>query len=262
MASTHLAVLGSPIEHSKSPAIHTAAYSLLGLDWDYGRYRIEANELASFLRLRDSSWRGLSLTMPLKEVAFELSASSCPVASETGIVNTLLQTENGWEGYNTDSYGIQQAILNAGVGHPDQLSVLGNGATARSAIHALNQLYPGMPISVFARRAADIASIKVNPLEDFYSQVEISGLVISTLPGSVQHPSVQVSAESFILDVAYSPWPSKLASAWVSSNRISGVEMLLWQALAQIKLFVNGDGRVGLPNEDQVFQAMRNAVQP
>ena len=81
MASTHLAVLGFPIEHSKSPVIHTAAYDALGLDWDYGRFRIESNELSDFLAKRDSTWRGLSLTMPLKEVGHELSVPSCPVAS-------------------------------------------------------------------------------------------------------------------------------------------------------------------------------------
>ena len=55
MASTHLAVLGSPIEFSKSPIIHAAAYEVLGLDWDYGRYRVEAAELEGFINLRDDS---------------------------------------------------------------------------------------------------------------------------------------------------------------------------------------------------------------
>ena len=122
MSRTHLAVLGSPIEHSKSPAIHAAAYEALGLDWDYGRYRVEANELADFLRLRDETWRGLSLTMPLKDVGFELSIPSCTVASETGVVNTLLHTDAGWEGYNTDSFGIQTAIT----AHTDETFLSGS----------------------------------------------------------------------------------------------------------------------------------------
>lgn len=259
MARTHLAVLGSPIEHSKSPAIHSAAYDILGLNWDYGRYRVEAHELEGFLRLRDENWRGLSLTMPLKEVANRLSVPSCPVAAETHVVNTLVHTESGWEGYNTDSFGIQQSLREHGIAGIERLSVLGSGATAVSAVHALGQVFPGAEVEVFARRETSIIGVKTKPLESFYNS-KIDGLVISTLPGSVTHPPLDVADSSVILDVAYNPWPSKLASSWTVENRISGLEMLLWQALVQIKLFVNGDGRVALPNEDEIFSAMRAAV--
>jgi shikimate dehydrogenase len=260
MAKTHLAVLGSPIEHSKSPLIHAAAYSALGLEWDYGRYRIEANELESFLKLRDTSWRGFSLTMPLKEVGFELSIPSCPVASETGIVNTLLHTDIGWEGYNTDSFGIQQALRSHGAQVPQQVSILGSGATAISAVHAVKQLNPSAEIEVFARRSVEIDGISSRPLEHFYS-TNVQGLTISTLPGTVMHPKLQVATDAVILDVAYSPWPSKLASSWAKDNRISGLEMLLWQALIQVRIFYLGDGSVELPNESEVFEAMRASVQ-
>lgn len=259
MASTHLAVLGSPIEHSKSPLIHAAAYRYLGLDWDYGRYRVEADELESFLKLRDSSWRGLSLTMPLKEQGYSLSIPSCPVASETGIANTLVHTESGWEGYNTDSFGIQQALKNALTETPSAISILGSGATAISAVHAVSYAFPEAKVRVFARRDTSVQGIDTQPLDAFY-QSHLSGLVISTLPGTVAHPKLDVSKESWIFDVAYNPWPSKLAAHWVAEHRISGLEMLLWQALVQIRLFLNGDGTVKLPEESQVFSAMRDAV--
>ena len=259
MASTHLAVLGSPIEHSKSPLIHAAAYESLGLDWDYGRYRVEANELEGFLRLRDESWRGLSLTMPLKEAGFQLSTPSCPVAEATGIVNTLLHTDDGWEGYNTDSFGIQKAVS----AHTSQafssVSILGSGATAISAVHAMRNLFPGISIRIFARKSTTIDGISAEPLDLFYNS-DIAGLVISTLPGNVVHPTFRVTSESVILDVAYSPWPSKLASYWLEANRISGIEMLLWQALVQVRIFALGDGSKQLDNEDNVFKAMRAAV--
>jgi shikimate dehydrogenase len=259
MARTHLAVLGSPIQHSKSPVIHAAAYRELGVDWDYGRYRVEVNELADFLRLRDSMWRGLSLTMPLKEVAFDLSIPSCPVASETQVVNTLLHTEEGWEGYNTDSFGIQQAVRLSTDQSFEVLNVLGSGATARSAVHALGQLFPGVAINVFARKQTTVLGLATQPLEDFYSQ-KIEGLTISTLPGSVVHPNLNVSPYSWILDVAYDPWPSKLAAQWPSTGRISGLEMLIWQAIVQIRLFKSGDGRVKLGDETALAEIMRNAV--
>lgn len=260
MAKTHLAVLGSPIEHSKSPLIHAAAYQALGLDWDYGRYRVEASELEGFLNLRDSVWRGLSLTMPLKEAGFQLSVPSCPVASATGIVNTLLHTDSGWEGYNTDSYGIQQAVRMHSENTFEYIALLGSGATAKSALHAAREIAPNAKIEIFARRSVELDGLSSRPLESFYES-EIKGLTISTLPGSAIHPSLTVADEAVILDVAYSPWPSKLAAAWSAGNRISGIEMLLWQALIQVRIFYQGDGSVPLPNELEVFQAMRASVQ-
>jgi shikimate dehydrogenase len=261
LSSTHLAVLGSPIEHSKSPAIHAAAYEALGLDWDYGRYRLEANELADFLRLRDETWRGLSLTMPLKDIGFELSIPSCPVASETGVVNTLLHTDAGWEGYNTDSFGIQMAITEHTSESFSTVNVLGSGATARSAVHAARELFPEALVSVFARKKTELFGLKTEPLEAF-QQIRVSGLTISTLPSGVIVDRLNVHEQAVILDVAYDPWPSKLATSWQASNRISGVEMLLWQALIQMRIFVNGDGTVLLENEADVFKAMSNAVKP
>ena len=259
MAKTHLAVLGSPIEHSKSPLIHAAAYQALGLDWDYGRYRVEAGELEGFLNLRHSLWRGLSLTMPLKEAGFQLSVPSCPVARATGIVNTLLHTEAGWEGYNTDSYGIQQAVRMHGENIFDHIAVLGSGATAKSALHAAREIAPNAKIEIFARRSVEIDGLSSRPLESFYES-EVQGLTISTLPGSVAHPELIVSNDAVILDVAYSPWPSKLSAAWSAGNRISGIEMLLWQALIQVRIFYHGDGSVPLPKELEVFEAMRASV--
>ena len=260
MARTHLAVLGSPIELSKSPLIHAAAYQALGLDWDYGRYRIEANELESFLRLRDEVWRGFSLTMPLKEVGFGLSIPSCPVASETGIVNTLLHTDLGWEGYNTDSFGIQQAVRSHSSQVHHRVSILGSGATAISAVHAVKQLNPSVEIDLFARRNVTIDGIGARPFEEFFGS-SVGGLTISTLPGTVKHPEVHVATDAVILDVAYNPWPSKLSTSWTTDNRISGIEMLLWQALIQVRIFYQGDGSVELPNESDVFAAMRASVQ-
>jgi shikimate dehydrogenase len=259
MASTHLAVLGSPIEHSKSPAIHAAAYNQLGLDWDYGRYRIEADELESFLRLRDESWRGLSLTMPLKVKAFELSTPSCPVASATGVVNTLLQTEAGWEGYNTDGYGITQAISQHTPVQFEEVAILGSGATAITAINSIRYTYPDAKIRVFSRRPTSIMGLETSPLEEFFAS-SIQQLTVSTLPSSVVFPKLDVSQEATLFDVSYDPWPSINSKHWPQENRISGLEMLVWQAVIQIRIFLHGDGTAVLPDEESVVRAMRSSV--
>ena len=81
---TRLAVLGSPIAHSKSPAIQAAAYRVLGLDWSYTAADVTEDALAGFIADRDDSWRGLSLTMPLKRAVLPLLATPSPARRRRG----------------------------------------------------------------------------------------------------------------------------------------------------------------------------------
>ena len=113
-----LAVLGSPIAHSKSPDLHGAAYHVLELPWRYGRAQVAADELAGFVHSRSDAWRGLSLTMPLKQSVLPLVATLDETARITGAANTILfDQENGervLHGFNTDVSGIVRALAAAG----------------------------------------------------------------------------------------------------------------------------------------------------
>src|SRR6476619_2857343 len=95
------AVLGSPIAHSLSPVLHRAAYAELGLDWTYDRFEVRAEELPAFVAGLDGSWRGLSLTMPLKVAVLELGEVD-PLAALAGAGNTLILEPHGRRVYNTD----------------------------------------------------------------------------------------------------------------------------------------------------------------
>src|SRR6478752_1823922 len=85
-----LAVLGSPIAHSKSPALHRAAYEVLGLDWEYDAIEVAEGGLATFLGGLDASWRGLSLTMPLKREVLPLLDELDELAAQSQLANTVL----------------------------------------------------------------------------------------------------------------------------------------------------------------------------
>ena len=79
------AVLGSPVAHSLSPVLHAAGYAELGLtDWSYGRVELQAADLPGFVAGLDDDWRGLSLTMPLKEACLEVAAEVTPLARRAG----------------------------------------------------------------------------------------------------------------------------------------------------------------------------------
>ena len=84
------AVLGRPIAHSLSPAMHRAAYARLELDWTYDACEVGEQDLPAFVAGLDDSWRGLSLTMPLKRAVLPLLDEVSPVASQVGAANTVV----------------------------------------------------------------------------------------------------------------------------------------------------------------------------
>lgn len=243
------------------------------MDWRYGRQRLEAADLDAYLDSRDDSWRGLSLTMPLKLRAYERAQERDRLATATGSVNTLTWDESRrLRGFNTDVAGLVRALADKGVTHCEHVTIFGGGATAASAIVAAAEL-GASDVQVVVRDRA-----KVAPLEpiaanvglrmrsvDFLHVEQGSALVISTLAGGVR-PSAGIPAalraSALLLDVSYDPWPSALAEDWVEAGgrAVSGLGMLVHQALVQVRIFVGGDPEVPLPDEHRVLAAMRAAV--
>ena len=80
------------------------------MDWTYDRVQLDAGELAGHVAALDDSWRGLSLTMPLKEAAFDVVHTASELATRVGAINTLVRDADGWVGDNTDVFGIVQAL--------------------------------------------------------------------------------------------------------------------------------------------------------
>jgi shikimate dehydrogenase len=103
------AVLGSPIAHSLSPALHRAAYAELGLDWSYEAIDCGVAELATVLAAR-RDWAGFSATMPLKHALLSVAAEIRDRAVAIGAANTLLPGARGWIADNTDAAGIGAAL--------------------------------------------------------------------------------------------------------------------------------------------------------
>jgi shikimate dehydrogenase len=245
------AVLGSPIGHSLSPALHLAAYAGLGLDWTFGLVECPKSELAAMLRLLDADrLAGVALTMPLKQAVIPMLASIDPLAARTESVNTVLFRGPGdWWGTNTDVAGIVAALAEGGVTSAGSATVLGAGATAASAIAALSQL-GAADIEVFARRpeaAAELLDVAerfgvevvVRPWSEA-GAVQDRAVVVATVPprGADELAGRITSASGVLLDVVYRPWPTTLASAWTKAGgvAVSGLAMLVAQAGQQVRL--------------------------
>lgn len=271
---TRLAVWGDPISHSRSPLLHAAAYEVLGLDWSYDRRRVDAPGFAAALAGLDAEWRGLSLTMPLKGVAHDVARTLDRRAQLTGAVNTLLLTEHGPRGFNTDVGGIVRALEEQGVTSAARARIVGAGATATSALVALREL-GATAIDVVARRPEAVETlaalgrslgivVTATPLAA--SALESVPVTIATLPGDA--PVADAAADSLaeagglLLDVVYGHWPTALSAAWERAGRpaTSGLGMLLHQAVLQVRVFVSGDAEAALPDEPAVIAAMRRAL--
>lgn len=276
MTGSKLAVLGSPISHSLSPTLHSAAYSYLGLDWTFTAIDVDKESFSSFITSLTDEYRGFAVTMPLKQDAFAIARTHDFLSSATHSTNTLVcdwdSNSLSFSSYNTDVFGIVHALTNAGCADVRHAVIVGSGATAASGIAAAAQLGAGH-VSVISRNADEEALSRVAEIVGIpisfhsvgsYEGLEPCDVVLSTVPGNVELSLAQIprTGQPFLLDVAYNPWPSQRALEWEKQGGIavSGLEMLVRQALIQVRIFVHGSPEKELNHESKVFAAMRSAL--
>ncbi|WEV74870.1 shikimate dehydrogenase [Bifidobacterium sp. ESL0798] len=311
------AVLGKPISHSLSPLLHNAAYRALGLDdWYYKRAEVGESDLDGFLEGLDSTWVGLSLTMPLKRTIQPYGTPSDDWSRKLLVANTAIFDWSGTSEkpnirlYNTDVEGIEKAFSHAWqifdnaapvptreTGNALDLQVLpnganavilGNGNTALSALAACTGInVPGKgpiaQVTVCARHQHENDPMKQLAQSESgftYQQVSLSesakylleaDIVINTIPShgaddvaaqleGISIGSSPVLSRKTLLDVVYDPRPTNLMQSWRANGgtAIGGEEMLLYQAIAQVRLMTVGAHIIGTADFEQ---AMRSALQ-
>ncbi len=254
------AVLGSPVAHSLSPVLHAAAYRELGLeDWSYDRHECDEAGLPAFVASLGPEWAGLSLTMPLKRVTLEVAAEIDPLAAAVGAANTLVLPAR--RAHNTDVAGIAAALGPV----TGRAVVLGAGGTAQATLAALAGL--GVTdVTVAVRDAARAGALvataerlgagpRVEPvLADPARAAELlagADVVVSTLPPGAADAFGDVRAGAVVLDVVYAGWPTPFAAAAAraGSRVVSGLEVLLHQAVAQVELMTGRRAPVAVMRE-------------
>jgi shikimate dehydrogenase len=250
------AVLGSPIAHSRSPQLHLAAYRALGLaDWTYERIECTAEQLPTLVSGFGPEWVGVSVTMPGKFAALRFADERTARAELVGSANTLVRTPSGWRADNTDIDGVTGALGHAS-GHA---AVIGSGGTAPAVVVGLAEL-GAQRISVVARsaeRAAPLLEIGAGlGVETTWLALgdRLAGatVVVNTIPADAAAQYVDtLAAAPVLLDAIYDPWPTPLAAAVQAAGGrvISGLQMLLHQAFAQVRQFT------GLPAPEAAMRA-------
>lgn len=249
------AVLGQPISHSKSPVLHRAAYELLGADIDYRAIELDPAQAPEHAAtMRAGGWAGCSVTMPLKDAFVPLMDEVSQRVARLGALNTIVvRADDTLFGQNTDVDGIVLALADAQLRQASSATVLGAGNTALAAIEAagelgVEELKLVVRDATRAQRATVLAEqlglrVQLVQVQDLGpGGIEVDRLVISTLPPRAADSWVEKlgRGQGLLLDVAYDPWPSKLASSWAGSV-ISGLHMLVHQAVEQARYFSAAD---------------------
>ncbi len=260
-------VIGDPIAHSKSPAMHGFWLARLGIDADYRATRVAPDELGGFLRGRrvDPDWRGCNVTAPLKTDVLAHLTTIGPDARAIGAVNTLIAGEKGaLHGVNTDAHGVLFAL--AGIA-PEHAVVIGAGGAARAALFALKVMaVPRVTVinrdMIRARAALDDLELdgRVVPLG---IDVPADLLVNASVLGMAGQPDVPFDLSALapgatVFDMVYAPLDTDLLlrARRAGLRTIDGLTMLAEQgAMAFAAFFDAGPDVADTPELRAVLTA-------
>ncbi|MFL5885366.1 MAG: shikimate dehydrogenase [Thermoleophilaceae bacterium] len=249
------AVLGFPVGHSRSPAMHNAAFEALGLDWRYLKLPVPPERFEETVRaLPASGYRGVNVTIPHKRAALELADEASPAAQAIGAANTLTFEGGRITADNTDAPGLLDALSEV----PRTAMVLGAGGAGRAAAWALREA--GAEVLVWNRtpeRAERLASelgVEAVP-EPIEAELLVNATSVGLDPATTEeqaleelHLSAIRNPKSAILDLVYGDTPPAL-TRWATANAsrvIDGLEILVRQGARSFSLWTG----VEAPIED------------
>lgn len=265
-AGTSLAVLGHPIKHSISPAMHNAALAALArsdarfADWRYFRFEVHPDDLLHALGLlHEKRFRGVNLTVPHKIIAFDRVAEIDDAARPVGAVNTLLAGERGWRGFNTDGYGLASAVrenLNRELAG-SHLILLGAGGAARGA--AVECLQRGCASLAIANRTRENLDTLLAVLAPLAGNTPVRGFAPGAPPADLPAGALVINATSAglrdtdplpidlaslprpaaVFDMIYNPprTPLLQAAAALGLPVANGLDMLVHQGAKALEIW-------------------------
>ncbi len=272
-------LLGQPVNHSLSPVIQNAALKEMGLDWCYLAMPCVSEHLGQITKaLREINCKGLNITIPHKQNALNVCKYVTPMAKSLGAVNTLVPNkEGGWSGMNTDVEGFLAPLKDKKLDGAKAI-VLGSGGSARAVIAGLQTLNLNQVLIVGRKRNKlkefilefSKKSLQINndptylkgllqDSEELIEEIKEADLIVNTTPVgmSASRTSTIITSEipiekkiwqhlqpnSILYDLIYTPRPT----AWLTlgaqkgCQQIDGLEMLIQQGAASLKLWSNND---------------------
>lgn len=265
------AVIGDPVSHSLSPAIHNAAFEAAGLNYAYLAFHVtDLPAMLTGMRAMPS-FRGLSVTIPHKEAIIPLLDEVDPLAAAVGSVNTVTNDGGKLIGSTTDGLGTLRAFADAGVSlDGKRVLFIGAGGAVRAVAFAVLRESKADSVTILARRPDRAEQLVVDlddphrtsagPFEDISDAMHDHDVVIQGTPIGME-PDMDVSpvsADSFradqvAFDMVYRPHETQLLRDAKAAGCpvVYGIEMLLHQAALQFETWTG---------EAAPLDAMRSAV--
>ncbi len=260
-------IIGDPIEHTLSPAMHNAAFEELNLEFVYVAFRVLKNELRNaIIGAKSLNIHGLNVTMPHKNTVINYLDDVDLTARAIGAVNTILNDKSKFKGYNTDGSGALKALSENGTSlEGKKLLLLGAGGAGKAiAFHAAREVRELTILNRTPQRAKELAEVlhkkfgketNGNLLSPQTIKEELEATDILVNATSVgMHPNIDHSLvdpswlrpDLFIMDIIYDPIETKLVkdAKALGARVVSGVEMLVYQGVASFEIWTNNKAPV------------------
>ena len=247
-------IIGDPVEHSLSPAMHNAAYEALGIDNDYvftAAHVLPENLEAVVLSVRVMGIRGLTVTIPHKVEIMQYLDEIDPIAKNIGAVNTVVNDNGVLKGYNTDWIGAVTPLEMYTPLAGKRIALLGAGGAARAIAYGVTKKKAQLTIYnrnlQSAQELATELGAQAKDLTDMSGLLEDDIIINSTsvgmgdLAGTSLVPPTLLRKKHIVFDAIYKPHETQLIkdAKAVGAQIIYGYEMLLHQGVAQFELYTN-----------------------
>lgn len=265
------ALIGDPVEHSMSPAMHNAAFHELGLDYVYVAFRVEKQNLGKAIDgLRGFGLRGMNVTIPHKVEVMSFLDELDPLAEKIGAVNTIVNEGGKLRGYNTDAGGFLHALLAQGI-EPEgkKVAIVGAGGVARAASFVLADRKAKLTILNRTEELNWAVELAGHITQAFGKQVDALELNRQNLSKVLADADVLVNATSVgmspkaeatpvpgdllrkglaVYDIVYNPVETRLLkeAGAHGAKTISGLDMFVWQGALAFEMWTGHKAPVDL----------------
>ncbi len=273
-------IIGDPIEHSMSPAMHNAAFSALGLDYTYLPFRVRREELPGAIAgVRALNIVGLNVTIPHKVAVMPLLDRLEPLAEKMGAVNTIVNEDGVLTGSNTDAPGFLQALRSQNI-EPEgkKIVILGAGGAAKGIAFILAEA--GASLVILNRTISKAEELAAQMARYYHQDLKAMTLSEENLTSALDRADVLVNATSvgMVPDVDRTPVPSRLLNPKLAvcdivynpletrllreakaagARTIDGLDMLVWQGALAFKQWTGREAPFAIMKQAAV-KALKN----
>lgn len=257
-----LTIFGNPVEHSISPNLHNKALQEFNIEGEYTKTHLEDGSKIKEIFLKN--FDGANVTVPFKEIAYQLCDEVRGIAKEIGAVNTLVNEDGKMVGYNTDAPGFYKCIENLSL---KSALILGAGGSSKAISFYLKE--KNIDVTVVNRSEEKLEIFKEKSFKTYthktFQAIDEYDIVINTTSAGLTNNSLPMPEDliertlnktKFVYDIIYNVETSLLKLAdTLKINHSNGKDMLLNQAVLAFNIFFNNS-----LDEDKIEQSMKKTI--